>query len=352
MNIQQITTPALVVDLDAMESNLHRMATFFAGKKAKARPHFKNHKVPLLAWKQLRAGAIGITCATVREAEILVQHGIDNILMANEIAGETKAKRLAELSRHASVIIAVDNCSSIKDLARAQRDCKTQIEVVVDIDIGLGRCGVLPGEEALRLAQCAVGEGLKFRGVMGYDGHLQAIRPSPERDERIRAGSKSLVDSASLMEQAGLPVSIVSTGGSGTYSVSGEYPGITEIQPGSYLLMDTQYIERGSSFKRALTMLATVISKRGAQHAVVDCGLKVLSAERGLSAVKDVRGAKLTAQHAEHGLIEIESGSGTTLEVGQRIELWVQYSDATVNLHSSLYGVRDGQVEEVFRIEH
>jgi D-serine deaminase-like pyridoxal phosphate-dependent protein len=348
----QIPTPALLVDLDAMEFNLQRMAEFFAGKKAKLRPHFKNHKSPQLAWKQLRAGANGITCATMREAEILVNHGFNGILIANEIAGDTKAERLAELSRKASVMVAIDNPSAVKDLSRAQRNCKTQIEVVVDIDIGLGRCGVPPGEAALRLAKFAVGEGLSVRGIMGYDGHLQVIPQSPARDEIVRAGSKSLVDSAALIESAGITVSIVSTGGTGTHAVSGEYPGISEIQAGSYLLMDTLYVERGTTFQRSLTVLATVISTRGSTHAVIDCGMKAISGERGLPIVKDFPGVRLKALHAEHGLLELEANMAIALEVGQKIELWVRYSDATVNLHSSLYGVRHGQIEEVFKIEH
>jgi len=352
LNVRQIKTPALLVDLDAMESNLQRMAAFFVDKRAKLRPHFKNHKVPLLAWRQLRAGAIGITCATLREAEILVQHGVDNILIANEIVGEANAERLAQLSKYASVIVAVDNCRSISDLVRAQRNCKAEIEVLVDIDIGLGRCGVPPGDAALQLAKCAVAEGLKFRGLMGYDGHFQAMPPSPSRDELVCRGSQSLVDSAALIENAGIPVSIVSTGGTGTYAVSGGYAGITEIQAGSYLLMDTIYIDRGTSFRRSLTILTTVISVRGSGHAVVDCGLKAISSERGLPTVKDMPGVRVTALHAEHGLLEIQTDSATALEIGQRIELWVHYSDATVNLHSSLHGVRNGQVEEVFRIEH
>lgn len=352
MNVEQIPTPALLVDLDAMEFNLRKMAEFFADKRSKLRPHFKNHKVPLLAWKQIRAGAIGITCATLREAEILVHHGVDNILIANEIAGDAKAEHLAELSRHASVIVAADSRSSVRDLARAQRNRKSQIELVVDIDIGLGRCGVQPGEAALNLARYAVSEGLGFRGVMAYDGHFQVMSPSPARDEMVRKGSKSLVDTAALIESAGIPVSIVSTGGTGTYSVSGEYPGITEIQAGSYLLMDTLYVDRGSSFCRSLTILATVISTSSPAHAVIDCGMKAMSGERGLTTVKEKPGVFLEALHAEHGLLRIQNESQAPLEVGQRIELWVHYSDATVNLHSSLYGVRHGQVEEVFRIEH
>ncbi len=352
MNVEQITTPALLVDLDAMEFNLQKMAGFFAGKRCRLRPHFKNHKVPLLAWKQLRAGAIGITCATLREAEILVHHGVDSILIANEMAGEAKAERLAELSKFASVIVAIDNCSSVRDLARAQRNCKSQIEVVVDIDIGLGRCGVTPGEAALGLAKCAAAEGLKLRGLMGYDGHHQEMRPSPERDESVRLGSSSLVESAALIEGAGMPVSIVSTGGTGTHAVSGEYPGITEIQAGSYLLMDTIYVNRGASFRRSLTVLATVISVKSPGQAVIDCGVKAISGERGLSTVKDMPGVSLRALHAEHGLLELQPDSQAAAEVGQKLELWVHYSDATINLHSSLYGVRHGKVEEVFRIEH
>ncbi len=352
MKVHQIPTPALLVDLDAMEFNLQRMASYFADKPCKLRPHFKNHKVPSLAWKQIRAGAIGITCATLREAEILVHHGVENILIANEIAGDLKPERLAELSTHASVVVAIDNCIGAKELARAQRNKKGQIEVVVDINVGLDRCGVQPGEAALDLAKCAAAEGLSVRGVMGYDGQFQATPPSAERDYSVREGSKSLVNSATLLESAGIPVSIVSTGGTGTYYVSGECAGITDIQAGSYLLMDTLYVERGTSFRRSLSVLATVISTRGSGHAVIDCGVKAMSGERGLSAVKNLPGVSLTALHAEHGLLQIQTDSSAALEVGQRIELWVRYSDATVNLHSSMFGVRHGEVEEVFGIEH
>lgn len=352
MKKDQITTPALLVDLDAMESNLHCMAAFFRDRACKLRPHFKNHKTPLLALKQVRAGAIGMTCATVREAEILVSHGIGSILIANEIAGDTKAEWLADLSRHASMIVAVDNRGAAADLARAQRDRKTQIEVVIDIDIGLNRCGTQAGEPALDLARFALSEGLKVRGIMGYDGHLQGVAKSPERDELIRQGSKALVDSAALFERAGIPVSIVSTGGTGTHAISGDYPGITEIQAGSYLLMDTIYVNRGAPFQRSLTVLATVISVKESGHAVLDCGVKAISGERGLPTLKDAPGAQLTALHAEHALIKPEPDSRVKLEVGEKVELWANYSDATVNLHSHFYGVRNGQVEEVYRIEH
>jgi D-serine deaminase-like pyridoxal phosphate-dependent protein len=351
MNVEQITTPALIVDLDAMEGNLRDMAAFFASRRAKLRPHFKNHKVPLLAHKQLRAGAIGMTCATIREAEILVAHGIGSILIANEIAGQEKPERLAELSRHAQVMVGVDNRSAVRDLARAQRNRNAQVEILVDMNIGLDRCGVDSGEAALDLARCAIESGLAVRGVMGYDGHLQGMPRGPEKNETVLKGSRILVDTAARFENAGIPCPIVSTGGTGTYAISGDYPGITEIQAGSYLLMDDIYLERGAPFQRSLTVLATVVSTRGGQHAVLDCGVKAISGERGLPRLKDAPGARLTALHAEHALIELDKSS-PGLEPGQKVQVWVHYSDATVNLNTCMYGVRNGQVEEVFPVEH
>ncbi len=350
--MQQIPTPALLVDLDAMESNLHSMADFFADKPAKLRPHFKNHKAPLLAWKQLRMGAIGMTCATIREAEILVQHGVDNILIANEITGEGKADRFAQLSRYASILVGVDCATNIRELACAQRKHGTRLQVLIDIDTGLGRCGVSPGQPAVDLARCAAEAGLSVRGLTGYEGHLQPLRPGPERDEKARLVCRNLIETKSRLESIGIAAEIISTGGTGTYAVCGRYPGVTEIQAGSYLLMDTQYIDRGATFQRSLTILASVISTRGSSHAVINCGIKELSAERGLSTVKGLPGVTLRALHAEHGLLELDTDLARPLEVGQKIELWVHYSDATVNLHSSLYGVRHGKVEEVFPIVH
>lgn len=352
MKVEEIRTPALLVDLNAMEANLRGMAEFFAPRPAKLRPHFKNHKVPLLALRQLRAGAIGLTCATVREAEILVEHGVGSILIANEIAGEEKPELLAELSRHAQVMVGVDNCNSIRDLARARRSRNTQIEILVDINIGQNRCGVDGSQPALELARYAAEQGLTVRGVMGYDGHLQGLARSPENDETIRRGCKLLVNTAALFESTGIPAPIVSTGGTGTARVSGDFPGITEVQAGSYLLLDNIYFERGVPFQRTLTVLATVISTRGSNHAVLDCGVKTISGERGLPTLKDMPGARLTALHAEHALIELDPRSSPGLTPGQKVHVWVQYSDATINLNSCMYGVRNGQLEEVFPIEH
>lgn len=351
MHVHEIRTPALLVDLDAMESNLGRMAAFFRDKPARLRPHFKNHKVPLLAWKQLEAGAIGITCATLREAEILVRHGVRGILVANEISSEDKIHWFADLSRHADVIVAVDDERVVAEMGCIARRLRAALSVVVDINVGLNRCGVQPGEPACRLARAAVENKLRLRGVMGYEGHLQAEPPGEERDRQVQAVGKMLVDSKELIESAGIPAGIVSTGGTGTHAVAGVYPGVTEIQAGSYLLMDTMYVKRGSDFQRSLTVLTTVISHPEPGRAVVDCGMKALSAERGLSTVKDIEGVEVQALHAEHGLLAIRN-STAGIEAGRKIELWVHYSDATVNLHNRMYGVRNGEVEEILTIEH
>lgn len=352
MRVEEIETPALLVDLDAMESNLQRMAGFFRNRSCKVRPHFKNHKTPAFARKQMEAGAVGMSCATLREAEILVHHGLSSVLIANEIADEGKLNRLAELSRSASVIVAVDNDSVVADMARVQRNRNAEFEVVVDINIGLNRCGVQAGEAALSLARRAASAGLNVRGIMGYDGQHQAVPPSPERDAKVREGCKALADTAALIESVGIPVSIVSTGGTGTYSISGGCPGITDIQAGSYLLMDTRYMNLGAQFCRSITVLATVVSKRNAENAVIDCGVKAMSGERGLPLVKNIPSAKVKALHAEHAPLELDRAASPGIEVGKKVEVWVEYSDATVNLHSRMYGVRNGEVEEIFPIEH
>jgi D-serine deaminase-like pyridoxal phosphate-dependent protein len=351
MNFRDVPTPALLVDLEALESNLNRMAAFFRNKPAKLRPHFKNHKVLPLARKQLEAGAIGMTCATVREVAILVEQNVSGILLANEVLERDKLACLAQWSRRADIILAVDSEFGISAAAAVSREQGVALSVVVDVNIGMNRCGAAPGAATVRLAKAAVAAGLRFRGLMGYDGHLQAQPASPERDELVRRGSQSLVDSKTLIEKEGIPVEIVSTGGTGTYNVSGDYAGITEIQAGSYLLMDTLYLNRGAPFQPSLSILSTVISKPAADRFVIDCGVKALSSERGLSTVKRIDGLELKALHAEHGLLQARAPLDG-LQPGGNVELWVNYSDATVNLHSRMYGVSNGEVKTVFTIEH
>lgn len=350
MTRQDIETPALLVDLDRMEANLERMASFFRQVPAKLRPHFKNHKCTDLASRQLDAGAIGITCATLREAECLVHHGIRNVLLANEIVDAAKIRRFVELARRADVIVCVDNEKAANELARAARNRHTQVSVLVDVDVGLHRCGVPPGEATVRLARTVEEKGLRFRGLMGYEGHVLRKSPGPEKEEAAAAAMGPLTETRACLEREGLPAEIVSAGGTGTYSISGRYPGVTEIQAGSYLLMDTDYRKCCTDFDPALTLLTTVISKTAGERVVVDAGLKALSCERGIPAVKDIPGLATRRLTAEHGIIDLQDPLAP-VQVGDRIEMWVHYSDATVNLHEQIYGIRNGLVEEILRVE-
>ena len=350
MKKQEIETPALVMDLDAMDYNLATMAGFLCEGPVRARPHFKNHTILALAARQVKAGAIGITVARVRHAEALVDHGIQSILIANEVVDERSIQRLLDLSHRAEIIVAVDNPKVIGDMGRLARNANLVLNVVIDLDVGLGRSGA-PVEESLTLARLAVESGLRVRGLMGYEGHLQKLPDTDENRSRRSAVVETLVETRRLLERNRIPVDIVTTGGTGTYKIHAESSGVTEVQVGSYLLMETIYQPFAPEFHLGLTVLATVVSKKEGDHVVVDAGMKAISAERGLPSIKDGEGMQLIALHAEHGIVRA-LGSEPPVNVGDKLELWVAYSDATVHLHRELYGVRNGIVEEVFKIEY
>jgi D-serine deaminase-like pyridoxal phosphate-dependent protein len=345
-----IETPALLVDLDIMERNLESMARFFRNRPAKLRPHFKNHRVLELAARQMEHGAIGITCARLWQAERLANFGIRNILIANEIAGEGPLGRFVELSREVPVLLAVDNAKVVADMARLARNRKAEVNVLVDVDLGLKRCGAPPGEAAAALARTVVESGLHFRGLMGYEGHLQPLLPGAEKNRAVREAMEALANTRKLVESSGIPVEIVSCGGTGDYSVAGEYAGVTENQAGSYLLMDTWYAPFAPDFSVALSVLVTIISKTTGERLVADAGCKVISGERGLPGVKGMAGLKLKALHAEHAPIDILDPA-LAVEVGDKIEIAVHYHDGTINLHKQMYGMRQGEVERIFAIE-
>jgi D-serine deaminase-like pyridoxal phosphate-dependent protein len=345
-----VETPALLVDLDVMERNLETMARFFCNRPAKLRPHFKNHRVLELAARQMEHGAIGITCARLWQAERLAAFGIRDILIANEIAGETPIERFVELSREAPVLVAVDNPRVVADMARLARNRKAEVNVLVDVDLGLKRCGMPPGEPAAALARTVVESGLKFRGLMGYEGHLQPLPPGAEKERAVTEAMQALAHTKKLIESAGVPVGIVSCGGTGDYSIAGAHAVATENQAGSYLLMDTWYAPVAQDFKVALSVLVTVISKTAGERLVVDAGCKAMSGERGLPSVKGIAGLKLKALHAEHAPIAIEDPA-VAVDVGDKIEIAVHYHDGTINLHKRMYGVRNDEVEQIFTIE-
>jgi len=350
MRVEELETPALLVDLDVMEHNLNRVSDFYRHRPVKARPHFKNHCVLAFAERQIAGGAIGITVARVRHAEALVERGISSILVANEIVDERSLRRLIALSRNAEIILSVDDAENIAQISQLAGEDRSRVHVVVDLEVGLGRCGAHPNE-ALTLARLARDAGLKVRGLMGYEGHLQKL-PDTEDTRRSRAGVAELLNSARLtLEQDGIPVDIVTLGGTGTYKAYVDSPGITEVQVGSYLLMDKFYEPFAPDFHPALTILTRVIDTRARDHIVVDGGMKAISSERGMPSVKGMPGLRVAALHAEHAVVA-KGDSNRNICANDLVELWAHYSDLTVHLHRVIYGVRGGEVEEIFSIEY
>jgi len=247
-------------------------------------------------------------------------------------------------------MVAVDNEQQVAALSSVSAALNTPLSVLVDVDTGMGRCGVQPGERALAFAQMVCASGLRFRGLTGYEGHCVRLPPGPAKTDAIEKAMKKLASTADLIRSHGLPVDIVSAGGTGTYSISGRLSGITEIQAGSYPLMDTEYCTVCPDFDLALSLLGTVISRTGNERFVVDVGLKAISAERGLPKLKNIDGARLRKLNAEHAIVDILD-PGLSVQVVDQVEIWAQYNDATVNLHRRMFGMREGRIEEIFALE-
>jgi D-serine deaminase-like pyridoxal phosphate-dependent protein len=347
--LAEVQTPALIVDTAALNRNIARMAAFFAEGACRLRPHVKAHKTPAIARRQLAAGSCaGLTCATVLEAEAVAGF-CDDLLIANEIVTADKCGRAAALASSRRVTVAVDSEQGLEALARAARASGTTLGVLVDLNVGQMRCGVLPGEPAVALAARAAGmPGLELRGVMGYEGHVQPVRERADRAAQAQAAMAALVDTAAQMRAAGLPCPIVSAGGTGTYDISGRVAGVTEIQAGSYVLMDTDYGDVGVGFEQAFFVLGTIVSRPAVDRCVADAGHKAATKDHGLPRVHDIAGATVTSLNDEHATIVIPADC--TLRIGDRVRLVPSHTDPTVNLHDVLYAFEGDRVVDVWPV--
>lgn len=352
----ELDTPALLVDIAAVEHNIQKMADFCNNSGVSLRPHAKIYKAtPIFAWMQIRAGAIGLTVAKLSEAEVLAAAGIQDILIANQIVGHRKIQRLVNLAAYTHVMVAVDSIENVKALSKAALEKGVKLNVLVEVNIGNDRCGVEPFEPSLKLAQMVQAlPGLTFRGLMGYDGHLTFIEDLEERYKCSQQAYKILVDTSEYIRDAGVPVEIVSGGGSCTYKPAGGTKGVTELQAGTYLLMDTAYHNNGlSEFECSLTLLATVISRPerpGAEDvAILDLGRKALGLTYGFPEVKDPEGT-IFSMPQEHSRLQLEKPE-TTLKVGDKVELWVRDANGTVNLYDKIYAIRNDIVEAVWDLQ-
>jgi D-serine deaminase-like pyridoxal phosphate-dependent protein len=347
--LPDIPTPALVVDVRALERNIRRMAAFFQPRASKLRPHFKAHKTPEIARRQLAAGScIGLTCATVFEAEIAAPL-CNDILIANEVVGPDACGRVAALAKRVAITIAVDSMGGLGAIAAAARETGVTVGALVDVNVGQNRCGVSPGSEAVALAKRIVdAPGVKLRGLMGYEGHAVGIAGRADREVSVHHAMDQLVSTAAMFASAGLPTDVVSAGGTGSYDISGVIEGITEIQAGSYALMDTDYARLGLPFEHALSVLGTVISRPVPGRCVVDSGHKSCTKDHGNPSVKDIPGASVLALNDEHAILAVPSEC--PLKIGDRIELLPSHIDPTMNLHDAVYALDGDMVIGVWPI--
>ncbi len=346
-----IPTPALVVEIEALEHNLSLMSGFFADRPAKLRPHFKSHKCLAIARRQLEAGhAVGITCAKLSEAEVLAAGGIRDVLIANEVVGPGKAGRLAELAGKCRLTVAVDDESQVRELSAALSGTNAKVGVLVEVDVGMHRCGVPPGERALEIARAAeAAPGLEFLGVQAYEGHCIDVFDPNERRRQAEESMGKAVGTRRLVEASGLRVRVLSGGGTGTYDMTGVMDGVDEVQAGSYALMDHYYAKIRPEFETALSVIATVISSNRADRAVLDVGLKGVGAEFGPPVLADrPEDAIPSFGSEEHTKVRV---GGRPLMVGDRVRLIPSHACTTCNLHRRIFAVRNGTVEDVWPIE-
>lgn len=350
--LDAVETPALVVDLDRFEENIQRLAAACRQGGKAWRPHAKAHKSPAIAHRLLAAGACGITCAKLSEAELFVERGITDILIANQIVSPTKLARLARLQRQAQVAVAVDHPDAVALLQKAAAAEGVQQPVLIEIDIGMDRVGALPGAPVLELARAVDrAAALRLDGVMGYEGHVLDIEPAAAKAAACRQALDLLAQARDALAADGIQVSVVSAGGTGSYALTAAHPAVTEVQAGGGIFMDCMYRDAFhiDDLCPALSVLTTVTSRHPG-HAVVDAGFKSLSAYHHAPQVKDRADLRLRYLSAEHGVFDIVAGH-TGPAIGQRLELAVGYSDSTTLLHERFVGVRQGRVEALWPIE-
>lgn len=347
--LKELDTPTLLLDRAASDRNLAKMAAFFQKRRAKLRPHFKNHKCVTLAKRQIAAGAVGMTCAKLGEAEVLVDHGFTDILIANQLVGSTKMARLARLGTRSRIGVAIDNPLQAIEISKAATAVGAVIQLLVEVDIGMGRCGVAPGKPAFELAKrVAELPGVSFAGLQAFEGHLVNVLDRAERTERARAAMQLAVETRHMIESAGITVGYVSGGSSATYDSTGIMEGVDEIQAGTYATMDRQYHRLVPEFEIALSVLVSVISRPGSGSAVLDLGVKGAGGEFGVPAIRDFPNVEIPFfLSEEHTVVR----NAPDWDVGQMLHLIPSHACTTCNLYREMIVHENGFVVDVWPIE-
>jgi D-serine deaminase-like pyridoxal phosphate-dependent protein len=352
-SIDALDTPSIIIDLTAMEGNIARLMERLASSGKKIRPHLKTVKSPHLAQKLLDAGATGCCVAKVSEAEVMAQAGISDLLITSEVMGKVKIERLLNLvSGYPDVKVVVDSAAGALalDSAISNMGEVIKLKVLLELNVGQNRAGVAPGSEALDLAKYITSlENLHLVGIQGYEGHLQHLA-NDERQRLCSEAMNKLCDTAMLIRGAGIPLEIVTTGGTGTAEICAQFEAITEVQPGSFVFMDIAYRNAiGPLYANALSVISTVISRPVSERAVIDAGLKSLSNDMGNAEVKNDPAISYRPGGDEHGILTC-SATNTALAIGARVEMIPSHIDTTVNLFDTYYGIRNGVIEEIWPI--
>lgn len=345
-----LDTPALWVDLHTLEENIAELASHFAAANVQWRPHMKGIRVPAIAQKAIAAGAIGVTCATIREAEAMAKNGVKDILIANEMVGGRKISRLMRLRQIADAKVIVDCAANVLALSRAASDNDVQIGIVIDVNTGMNRTGVLPGPEVVELArlvdQC---DGLNFLGVMTWEGHALAQEDAGEREREARRAIDELIRMAGCCRTAGLSPAIVSGGGSGTYKTTPFVKGMTEIQAGGAIFCDVTYQSWGVETKPCLFVHTIVSSRPAPDRIIIDAGFKSLPVWHNQPRGVGLSDVSTHVASAEHGIITLGQANHS-VKVGDHLDFVLGYTDSTIGLHRKLYGIRDDLVEVVWDV--
>jgi D-serine deaminase-like pyridoxal phosphate-dependent protein len=353
--LDEVDTPALVLDLDVFEANLRRLNEALSGRAVRVRAHAKTHKCPEIALRQMAAGAVGVCCQKVSEAEAMVEGGVPDVLVSNEVVGAGKLARLARLARRARIGICVDDARQVDGLCAAAAAEGVQLDVYVEIDVGARRCGVAPGGPALELARRIVASpGLRFAGLQAYQGSAQHVRAMKERRARIDAAIEAARATRALITVHGIACPIITGAGSGSFMFEADSGVYDELQPGSYVFMDADYAKNEWAppmprFEHALFVLATVMSTPETGRAVVDAGLKASSVDSGLPTVWERPGLTYGRASDEHGVIDVQPGTAGPV-LGDKLLLVPGHCDPTVNLYDWYVCVRGGVVEALWPI--
>ncbi len=344
--VEVLPTPSIVADYDDIVSNLSFLDNYLDGRHCKLRPHFKSHKCVSLAKLQMTyKNTIGITCAKVSEAEQLVNGGIKDILIANQVIGINKVRRVALMNEKATVRVAVDSIEGIEQLDNAAREIGVTIGVLVEVDIGMNRGGVQPGKPVVDLAKIISDtDGLKFDGLQSYEGHIVTLPDYNKRKERVEKEMSSLLETRELLEKRGFSV-IISSGGTGTYDITGKIEGIDELQCGSYVLMDSAYKKIRPDFLNARYILTTVISKRD-DVISTDVGLKGMGAEYGVPELVGHPYATNLYVAEEHTVFK-----NINVNIGDKIRMVPPHGCTTNNFYSQMWISRNNKIKDVWAIE-